>query len=83
LTSGPDFGQPARVEITDQKISKHEKSFLNRSAVHEYALHVSATERAGKFTRVGADFLDRIEDKVRALVRAEVKSHPSVGQTLK
>ena len=56
---------------------------INRSAVKKMALNLSETTKAGKFTRVSSEFLDRINAKVAATVRSEVQSHPSVGKTLK
>lgn len=45
------------------------QSVINRSAVKAYALKISAERRAGKFTRVGEDFLTRIEADVEASIR--------------
>jgi len=45
------------------------QSVINRSAVKAYALKVSKERRAGKFTRVGEDFLDQIEAEVEAVIR--------------
>lgn len=56
---------------------------INIKHTKEYALSVSMQCRQGKFKRVSADFLERIESKIRNIIVAEVKSHPSVGQTLK
>ncbi len=47
------------------------------------ALEVSAQHRAGKFTRVSKDFLDRIEAITKRAIVSEVRRHPSVGKTLK
>jgi hypothetical protein len=58
-------------------------SLLNKAKVREFALQLSAENRGGKFTRVSSEFIERIESKVRNLVRQEIHSHPSVGCTLK
>ena len=44
-------------------------NLINRTAVREYALHVSRERRAGKFTRVGASFLDAVEADLDAAIR--------------
>lgn len=55
---------------------------INKKAVRDLALAVSKQTRQGKFTRVSASFLERIEAKTRLLVIAETNAHPSVGKTL-
>lgn len=67
------------MNATEPKATKR-ASLLNRAAVKRAALHYA--ESRG-FTRVSAEFLDRIEIKLRGLIRAEVHAHPSVGKTLK
>lgn len=42
---------------------------LNRTAVREYALHVSEKIRNGKFTRVSEEFVDAVEAELNALIR--------------
>lgn len=42
---------------------------INRSSVKKYALEVSKQRRAGKFTRVSADFLDDIEAAIDSAIR--------------
>lgn len=44
-------------------------SVINRSSVKAYALKVSAERRAGKFTRVGEDFLNAVEADVESVIR--------------
>ena len=52
---------------------------LNRKT----ALEIAAVIRpANKFSRVGMSFVERIEAKVRAAIREEVRIHPSKGKTL-
>lgn len=58
-------------------------SLLNKSKVREFALQLSAENRGGKFTRVSSEFVDRVESKLRNLIRQEIHSLPSVGVTLK
>ena len=56
---------------------------LNRREVKRVALLLSEKYRAGKFTSVGKSFLERIEAKTQNLIESEVRSHPSIGKTLK
>lgn len=56
--------------------------FVKPKAVRDYALHLSATTRLGKFTRVRSSFIERIDQKVRRSIEWEVHSHPSTGKTL-
>lgn len=56
---------------------------LNRAKVRETALDLAAQIRpANHFSRVGMSFIERIEAKVRAAIREEVRIHPSKGKTL-
>lgn len=59
------------------------KNIISRANVKKLALEVSAQHRAGKFTRVSKDFLDRIEAITKQAIVSEVQRHPSVGITLK
>jgi len=59
------------------------KNIISRTNVKRLALEVSAQHRAGKFTRVSKDFLDRIEAVTKRTIVSEVQRHPSVGKTLK
>jgi hypothetical protein len=56
---------------------------INRQAVKRMALELSKANRAGKFTRVGSEFLIRVNARLAAFIREEVHRHPSVGKTLK
>lgn len=44
-------------------------SELNISATKKYALKCSAAKRAGKFTRVGGEFLAELEADVESVIR--------------
>jgi hypothetical protein len=57
--------------------------FINRRAVRQLALDYAKANRAGRFTRLGKSFFERIDAKVRNIVTSEVQSHPSIGKTLK
>lgn len=56
---------------------------IKASKVKAYALHISKQNRAGKFTRVSQDFLDRMEASLKRVIHDEIHRHPSVGKTLK
>lgn len=43
--------------------------YLNESAIRAHALQCSKQFRAGKFTRVGQDFIDEVKTDVECLVR--------------
>jgi hypothetical protein len=58
-------------------------SIINRQNVKRLALEMSAAKRAGKFTRVSAEFIDRIEGRLKQFIASEVHQHPSIGKTLK
>lgn len=68
-------------EIEDKKRAP-QTSLLCRSKVKAFALEISRTKRAGKFTRVSKDFLDRMEARFKADIHSEIHRHPSVGKTL-
>lgn len=57
--------------------------FINRSSVRKLALDYSKANRAGRFTRVGKEFFQRIDARVRVMITDEVQRHPSIGKTLK
>lgn len=63
--------------------TKGNMSLINKAKVRQLSLAIAAETRGGKFTRVSAGFLDRIEAKVRNVVAQEIHAHPSVGRTLK
>jgi hypothetical protein len=47
--------------------------YINRAAVKKLAIGYSRTNRAGKFTRVGQSFFDRINAQVVAALAAELE----------
>lgn len=58
-------------------------SLINRAAVRNAALGFSLSIKGGKFTRVSGDFLRKVETEVRLCIERLVRSHPSIGKTLK
>lgn len=56
---------------------------INKRKVRAFALEVSARERRGRFTRVGAEFYLLCEDSLRAVILGHVKRLPSKGKTIK
>jgi len=70
-------------EMTNALKSINTTPHLCRSKVKQTALEMAAAIRpANKFSRVGMSFVERIEAKVRAAIREEVRIHPSKGKTL-
>jgi len=70
-------------EMTGTLKSINTTPHLCRSKVKQTALEIAAAIRpANKFSRVGMSFVERIEAKVRAAIREEVRIHPSKGRTL-
>jgi hypothetical protein len=70
-------------ETTDTLKNINTTPHLCRSKVKQTALEIAAAIRpANKFKRVGMSFVERIEAKVRAAIREEVRIHPSRGKTL-
>lgn len=62
----------------------HCASLLNRRAVKDLILARAATLRPNNdFCRVGGDSYAYLEGKVRATIDACIRSHPSLGKTLK
>ena len=69
------------IETTDLLKSINTTPHLCRSRVKQTALEIDTTIRpANKFKRVGMSFVERIETKVRAAIREEVRIHPSKGR---
>ena len=58
-------------------------NLINSSKVRDLALAVARQERNGRFSRVGREFLEHINEQVRVIVVDRVKRHPSLGVTLK
>jgi hypothetical protein len=70
-------------ETTDTLKSINTTPHLCRSKVKQTTLEIASVIRpANKFSRVGMSFIERIEAKVRAAIREEVRIHPSKGKTL-
>lgn len=60
------------------------RSQLNETAIREHALRCSKLYRAGKFTRVGGDFMQEVSDDVESFlrkIRNEYQTlHPALSQ---
>ncbi len=50
--------------------------YLNESAIREHALECSKQFRAGKFTRVGTDFITEVQTDVECLIRNIRSNNP-------
>jgi len=57
--------------------------FINRAKVKNFALDFARTQaRTKNHTRVSAEFLNRINDRVRNIIINEVKDQATKGKTL-
>ena len=69
--------------MTDTLKSINTTPHLCRSKVKQTALEIaSAIRPTNKFSRVGMSFVERIEAKARAAIRAESRARPSKAKTL-
>lgn len=69
--------------------TKREKSgrggigfIVNPARVRQYALDIARRDRHHAFTAVSVEFIQRIDARVRNLIRDEVARHPSRGKRL-
>lgn len=60
-------------------LSTPRASIINRAAVKAYALKVAKERRAGKFTRVSAEFLDSVQANLEALIREVAQGYCMEG----
>jgi hypothetical protein len=59
-------------------------SLLNKAKVRQYILDTTARLRPGwTCTRVSGEAVDRIEAKLRAMIRTQIQGHPTKGQTFR
>jgi hypothetical protein len=57
---------------------------VSPSKTREYALAMAQAHRpAAKFTRVSKEFIDAVEAQVKAVILQRIKSHPTIGITLR
>lgn len=61
----------------------HTPSLLNKSECRKLALRCGDMRTGWLPTRVGQEFLDDVECKVRTLIMQAVAKHRSVGKTIK
>ncbi len=55
---------------------------LNPAKVRRYALDLAERERHHDFTAVSVEFIQRIDARLRNIIRDEIKRHPSRGKRL-
>lgn len=67
---------------TEEPLDFSSLRYLNESAIREHALRCSAKFRAGRFTRVGEDFLDEVKADVERLVRELRGRFPTFHEAL-
>lgn len=69
----------------EEQLLAPDRPALNESAIKDFALRCSRTYRAGKFTRVGGDFMDEVNTDIECLLR-EIRAkwgntvHPALAQ---
>src|SRR5712664_597615 len=63
--------------MSNENIDLASGRYLNESAIREHALLCSKQFRAGKFTRVGAEFVEEVKVDVEAVIRELRKKHPT------
>lgn len=56
--------------------------YLNESALHTQALRCSKAYRAGRFTRVGQEFVDEVKADVEAVIRELRNKCPTLHPAL-
>ena len=59
------------------------RSRVKRTALEVAAGHRKMADGSPRFTRVSAQFLEKIEAACRRAITSETHSQPSVGRTLK
>ena len=60
------------------------ENLINRAACKKLALRWARDNRRGcQFNRVGKQYLDDLESKVRLLIQQSVNKHRSVGRTIR
>lgn len=55
---------------------------VNPARVRQYALDVARRERHHAFTAVSIEFIQRVDARLRNIIRQEVQQHPSKGKRL-
>lgn len=56
--------------MNDEPLDLASGRFVNESAIRDHALACSKQFRAGKFTRVGEDFINEVKADIEAAVRS-------------
>lgn len=57
-------------------------NLLNHSKVRTFTLSFAGSERAHKFTRVSASFINECEAELKAMICRKILKHPSMGKTI-
>jgi hypothetical protein len=69
---------PVKGALSEPKIS----GLLNAAKVRRYALDLAQRERHHHFTAVSVEFIQRIEARLKNMIRDEIQRHPSRGKRL-
>lgn len=73
---------PPSKKKTISNESRTKGYLLNPARVRQYALDIAKQERYHHFTAVSVEFIQRIDAKLRNVIRDEIKRHPSRGKRL-
>lgn len=59
------------------------KGIINKAEARRYALTIAKDTRHQPFTRVSAEFLDRLDAHIRRFIKIEIAEQPSKGRTIR
>ena len=78
----PEFSLEGLSPKTVPDDSRAAGYLLNPAKVRRYALDLAERERHHHFTAVSVEFIQRIDARLRNIIRDEIKRHPSRGKRL-
>jgi hypothetical protein len=78
----PEFSLEGLAPKTATEESHTTGYLLNPAKVRRYALDLAERERHHHFTAVSVEFIQRIDARLRNIIRDEIKQHPSRGKRL-
>ena len=64
-------------------MSENKTNLINRSAVKQTALNYATQLNKSELTRVSADFTERANAALDALIKEQITNHPTDGKTIK
>jgi hypothetical protein len=78
----PEFSLEALAPKSTPDEPKTANYLVNPAKVRRYALDLAEKERHHHFTAVSVEFIQRIDARLRNIIRDEIKRHPSRGKRL-